>query len=474
MTERLLSLQTVLETSARDRDAIAFRRALKELDLMAIDFSELIDTGIGITLRRTRKICSDPEKPMANLLYSKWRAIVVGERRALANDPVLKHEEKGKQPIRQTSPESMSAASPQSIMSLPAMSPVNEPIVLDDDSYVNERQVADNDVIILENDSQGVQTGSQQQVTKSRASNGSITIVLDEGIEDHDIFVEDAGLGRSELLQQSQNKTERPAEAAEVPSTSATDDTAKAGPSMNPGRSRPLHNTAAGRATTASSSRPGRLAAGDASAGSISNATVASHPVEEKKDHMRRKNTIMPTGMGKVHWQKVPTLREVCLDCIGRNLTRMTELEALPTDWLLDLLRPLDSDKLAKVEARNPEIIPSIDPLWQKHVRARYGTLYVRKMDETWRDVWLRVRAMRERGRQRTVEKLQRAQRESGKDKVQVSTQPLYFKRSSTSGPSPSSNYYPDPKRRRSTTQPLLGHRRIDKALQSLTRKGKR
>ncbi|XP_018646670.1 elongin A-related [Schistosoma mansoni] len=88
-----------------------------------------------------------------------------------------------------------------------------------------------------------------------------------------------------------------------------------------------------------------------------------------------------------------PSLIDLCVDVLSRNISRVDHVGHVPYGLLEKALRSASVDDLTRIERYNPQFVGLSDDLWRKYVNRDFHHLsnIRRRSDETWCDFYNRL-----------------------------------------------------------------------------------
>lgn len=92
---------------------------------------------------------------------------------------------------------------------------------------------------------------------------------------------------------------------------------------------------------------------------------------------------------------QVPTLHEMCIRILQKNIDSLEYTGGVPFEILKPVLERATPDQLYTFEHFNPYLMEDSDVLWQQHCQRQFRGLKRQEM-ETWRDMYHRCRSERE------------------------------------------------------------------------------
>ena len=95
------------------------------------------------------------------------------------------------------------------------------------------------------------------------------------------------------------------------------------------------------------------------------------------------------SGLKSGAFAQVPTLHEMCIRILQKNIDAMEYTGGVPFEILKPVLERATADQLFTFEHYNPYLMDDSDSLWEQHCRRKFRGQKRREM-ETWREMYSR------------------------------------------------------------------------------------
>lgn len=115
---------------------------------------------------------------------------------------------------------------------------------------------------------------------------------------------------------------------------------------------------------------------------------------EEMFQSISSKNirTKVYSGVKSGHPQAVPSLHELCIRVLQKNIDALEYTGGVPFEILRPVMERATPDQLFALEHYNPYLMDDSDGLWQQHCGRKFRA-YKRREMETWREMYARCKA---------------------------------------------------------------------------------
>lgn len=134
---------------------------------------------------------------------------------------------------------------------------------------------------------------------------------------------------------------------------------------------------------------------------------------EEMFQNIACKNSVIRTkvysGVKSGAVVDVPSLHELCIRVLQKNIDALEYTGGVPFDILRPVVQRASPEQLQLLEYYNPYLIDDTDVLWQQHCGRRFRG-YKRHEMETWREMYTRVKTEQENHLSRLTENIKHSQ----------------------------------------------------------------
>lgn len=114
--------------------------------------------------------------------------------------------------------------------------------------------------------------------------------------------------------------------------------------------------------------------------------SLLSFLVSTKDLHISRTRVYSGVRTGQLF--QVPTLMEICIRVLQKNIDAMEYTGGVPFEILKPVLERASPDQLFTFEHFNPYLMDDSDFLWEQHCGRKFRTQKREEM-ETWRDMFI-------------------------------------------------------------------------------------
>ncbi|XP_055376428.1 transcription elongation factor B polypeptide 3 [Condylostylus longicornis] len=106
---------------------------------------------------------------------------------------------------------------------------------------------------------------------------------------------------------------------------------------------------------------------------------------------------------------QIPTLFNLCIRCLQKNIDALEYTGGVPFDILRPVLERATPEQLSQFEEFNPYLMHDTDVLWEQHVKRRFRS-YKREEMESFREMYIRCKELQDAHLNRLTENIKQSQ----------------------------------------------------------------